>query len=164
MVTPEITKDWGIKLADWLRTDDVFRLLDGEDHNETMCDWQAGGCRLLAECLLKPLQRSFPFTQFDLRCLQVNGNPQHVVIRATNESHPPFFIDGDGVSTREELLDRWKEELRAECDLMDYDETVFDIFQITAPRQKKKLLSDLMGQTDLRTFATNPVSTEIAKP
>ncbi len=163
MVNQQITAAWGRELAAWLRTDNVFRVLGGAREEGVLCDWQAGGCRLLAECLLKPLQQAFPQTEFELRMMNARGIPQHVMICATDKTIlRVIFIDGDGVSTGGEMIDRWTEELREECNFADYDETVLDIFGITSPQSKRKLFTDLLAQSNLYTFAADPVSTNIA--
>lgn len=160
-----ITSEWGRELATWLRTDEVFAILNAqEEGDETFCDWLAGGCRLLAECLLAPLRRTFPEIRFDLEWIQTQGVPAHVLIRAQQREQEELFIDGDGVATKNELLARWTEELRAECQIADYTANstfILDVHYIRTPNSKRQRLTEKLHQIDLQVFRPDLPGNEI---
>ena len=157
-----ISKQWGSQFAAWLRQDEVFVILNPQDDtDETYCDWQAGGCRLLAESLLNPLQNTFPRIRFRLQTIVARGFPQHVVVTALLPDKS-LFIDGEGVSTRSQLLDRWAEEIHEQCQIWEYDADQLNLHGILNPPLKQQRLTNLLHQTNLQTFEPYPISSKVA--
>ena len=167
MATITITREWGRALAAWLRTDEVFAILNAQAaEDETFCDWLAGGCRLLAECLLEPLRRAFPETRFDLQLIESERIIVHVLIRAQPCEQGALFIDGDGVATKPELHARWMDELHAECRIINYtteSSSLLDAQDIRIPRAKRQQLTGKLHQLNLQTFQPDLPGGEIQR-
>jgi hypothetical protein len=93
----------------------VFGLI----HNTADCGWLDGGCRTLAEALSLWLGSDLAEPRV---LIDVHGYPQHVVVR-----NHGWYLDGDGVTTRGRLLQRWeKREGISRPDLTVYNPNELD--------------------------------------
>src|ERR1035437_3812116 len=86
----------GKRLNNYLSTAGQGWTLLPEDYGS----WVAGGCWILAEAVLDWLGTE----NAQLYVLEnEEGNSEHVLVRCGD-----FYLDGDGVSTKDEFLDRWE--------------------------------------------------------
>lgn len=83
---------------DFLWTDKMLAFLPG-------CGWNDGGCRSLMHAVLMWLPKSDLIEPYE-----IVKNPKHVVAEHAFVKVGNWFIDGDGVSTKEQLRKRWIEE------------------------------------------------------
>ena len=88
----------GKRLKKWLSSDEAYALLDSYP-SVAGGTWTAGGCRPLAQALLRVLPGSTPWAVHDA------FQNQHAVVEWQG-----WFFDGDGASRRRTILSRQREE------------------------------------------------------
>jgi hypothetical protein len=102
-------------LSDYLYSEEVFSILEEELPGSS---WVQGGCWPLAEALRREIGGELVGVWGRWR-----GFPDHIVCRIA----PNTYLDGDGISTEEELLYRWREiEGMKDPYLEAFQESVFD--------------------------------------
>ena len=97
-------KAFGGRLRRFCKSNDSFSVLD----SSKACGgtWTAGGCLILAEAVRRLLADGGE------RCwIEIihNASPQHAVC-AVETPKGMVYLDGDGFSTKESLLERWEKE------------------------------------------------------
>ena len=117
---PPEMKAFGQKLHEFFYSPEVFVIL-GDAYDS----WVAGGCWIAAEALKRWMR-----PHAELWAIHDAANIlQHVVVRLGD-----CFLDGDGVSTRRELLKRWVEqEGVVEPKLKPFSEQQADAFGLVCP-------------------------------
>lgn len=109
-LTPDVRRI-GAQLKKALYLKEGFSLIE-----QLNCGWLDGGCWALASGL-----KSWIGDGVDLYCVyDFGGAPQHIVAKVDSED---MFIDGDGLSTRAELLKKMKEK-----EFLDGPATVSEFF------------------------------------
>lgn len=81
-------------LQRFLYTGRVIRLLP-------YCGWTSGGCRSLMKAMITWLSKDNVLT-YQIVKNHEDNHSEHAFVKAGN-----FFIDGDGISTNDELIHRW---------------------------------------------------------
>lgn len=86
------------KLKTALNSNEAYSILDGIGDT-----WLSGGCFLLAKVLFKMIPKSKLIILMGNGKTQKEIQPQHALVQVGN-----YFIDGDGVSTKDALIKRWE--------------------------------------------------------
>ena len=104
-----------LKLANFrkvLDSDEAYRIIDSHEVLRGGT-WNAGSCRVLARALIQVMPEARIWTVVDA---SMHPEPQHYVVQLPDGR----FVDGDGVSTRSQLIERLeKDELLQRCRLVE---------------------------------------------
>jgi hypothetical protein len=124
--------DIGQRLKEILETDEAYHILGS-------VTWLSGGCGILAFALLDVLNLSEDslFAIVDKEAPNPNLI-QHIVV-----NYNGMYLDGDGLSTERELLNRWEtQELLKDPQIIPYEEGVLE--DIPCPLDKIDELINLL--------------------
>lgn len=87
-------REFGRRISEFMNSEEGYRLLP-----HPRATWTSGGCYILADALGSWLENAFPLVAVSGR----GGFPVHVLLKVGD-----CYVDADGASTEEELVQRWR--------------------------------------------------------
>lgn len=125
METPSTS--WSARFQSWLRTDEIFGILDPQFPGDySLTDWTHGGCLLLATAIASTLPRT------SLIAVSTYTIPINHVVAEING----YYIDGDGVFDRQSLIATLSYEYGQQVYLSPLDHELLDPMEIVCPEIK----------------------------
>lgn len=129
--------NWSVKFQTWLRTDQIFNILNSQSEGDVdFTDWSAGGCLLLATALAEALPGA------ELQSIATEEIPINHVVTCIST----HYIDADGVFTKAGILEAQNKENRSLCTINAYDAGLAFIWDIHCPPVKLHLLKQELAQ------------------